>query len=125
MKLESTTYDSWVQVRELHSKTSFGNYALPDPTRTMFSKVVMKDSKIIAFGTIPILAEAVIVVDETSSTRDRITAITMLLEAGISKVRGNLDGIHAFIQDPEFSKLLAKHFGFRKCKGEALYRDVT
>lgn len=125
IELVTPTVDYWNQANYLHAKTTFGSYQLPDPRKTVFNGAVINpdNDSVIAYGSIPLLAEAVIVVDDSCSTRRLMESISLLLEAGKSKTRGKLDGIHAFIQDPEFSKLLQKHFGFRKCKGEALYLD--
>jgi hypothetical protein len=115
----------WDKIQELHQRTKYGIYGLPEPHKTVRTGVVLNDSKeIVAFGAIPLLAELVMVVDDSFSTRTRLKAIQLLLDEARAGVRGKLDGLHAFIQDPEFSRILIKHFGFRKCKGEALYLDT-
>lgn len=102
------------------NKDSFGEYSLPDPNKVIYLGSVTKGDELIAIGSVPLLAEAVLVVNKKASVRDRHEAISLLLEEFKIGVR-ELDGLHAFIQDPVYSSILQKHFGFRKCKGEALY----
>lgn len=103
----------------------YGHYDLPDPNKVIFRGAVIDNSEsLVAIGIVPLLAEAIIVTDSAKSIPERAKAIRLLLDQFKIGVSGNLDGIHAFIQDPDFSKFLQKRFGFRKCKGEMLYLEV-
>lgn len=102
-----------------HHKDSFGI-----PKETITDAVISEDDRLIAYGAVTLLAEAVMVLDLDASLKEKDWAIKQLLWQAIQGVSGKMDGIHAFVQDPKFAALLKKHFGFKTCKGEALYLEL-
>jgi len=113
----------WDQALELTEQSKFGNYSLPDPNSSLYLQSITKGKDLIALGICSEIIEATITVDESRSVKDRMRAIQMLLDNYKFGVY-NSDKLHAFIQDPEFSKILQRHFGFRKHQGEALYLEL-
>lgn len=112
-------------IGDIYDKHHAESFFLPPPDRCITERVVTNDTgKIIAFGAVSLLAEAVLVLDMSSRLREKDYAIQQLLWQAIQGVSGKLDGLHAFVQDPEFARILKKHFGFKTCKGEALYLEV-
>jgi hypothetical protein len=113
------------RVNEIFAKHHAGAFAIPPLERLLSHTVVTNDNdKVIAFGAIYPLIEAVMILDLDCSMRDKAEVLKQLIWEAIRGVSGKADGIHAFIQDPEYAKLLKKHFGFKTCKGEALYLEV-
>jgi hypothetical protein len=102
-----------------HHKDAFG---IPDKTIT--EAIVSEEDRVIAYGAVTLLAEAVMVLDLDASLREKDFALKQLIWQAIQGVSGKMDGLHAFVQDPEFAKVLKKHFGFKTCKGEALYLGI-
>lgn len=125
LKVNPLTLELWQKILKLHESNGerFGAYNLTHPSKTIFSGAVLREDEVIGLGSVPLLAEAVLVVDPNQSVRTRLRSIELLLNQFKIGVR-DLDGLHAFIQDPEFSNILQRHFGFRKCKGEALYLEL-
>lgn len=118
-----TTRDA-EQVNEIYNKFHAESFAIPRESIT--SATITKDNdEIVAFGAVTLLAESVLVLDLDATLREKNFAIQQLLWTAIQGVTNlHMDGIHAFVQDPEFAKVLKKHFGFKTCKGEALYLGV-
>lgn len=113
-------------INEIYDKFHSGSFSIPPIEQNRISATVTNDdTKVIAFGAITLLAESVLVIDLDASIREKNFAIQQLLWTAIQGVTNlHMDGLHAFIQDPEFAKVLKKHFGFKTCKGEALYLGV-
>lgn len=102
-----------------HHKDSFGI-----PKKCFLDAIVSEEDKVIAYGAVTLLAEAVMVLDLDASLKEKDWALRQLIWQAIQGVSGKMDGLHAFVQDPKFAELLKKHFGFRTCKGEALYLEI-
>lgn len=118
--------DDAEKINEIFSRFHADSFSVPPLERGIVSGVVTNDySKITGFGIVSILAEAVMVMDLDISLKEKKETIEKLIWLAIQGVQNaGLDGIHAFVQDPNFASVLKKHFGFRTCKGEALYLEL-
>ena len=123
LSIERLSPKVWKDAILLHSKTSFGDYNLPDPKRTIYTGAVYLDDKLVAYGSVPLLAEAVIVSNEELPPIVRAKGIRLLLDEFLLGVEDRPEGIHAFPQDKTFAHILIKRFGFKECKGKALYLE--
>jgi hypothetical protein len=57
------------------------------------------------------------------SLRDKVKALKKIeILVYTDLIRKGFRDAHTFIQDPEYAKLLVKHFGFEYCTGQALVR---
>jgi len=113
------------KINEIFTQHHAGSFSVPPLERGVISGVTTNDaSEITGFGIVTLLAEAILVMDLNCSARERKETIEKLIWLAIQGVSGKMDGIHAFVQDPRFAAVLKKHFGFRTCKGEALYLEL-
>ena len=102
------------------------NFSLPAPSETHGNQIIENDDgKVIAYGAVKPLAEVVLLLDQTATPREKVLAFRgLMIEAiRISTMLGFKD-LHAFVEKPEFSQLLQKHYGFKECKGQALILEV-
>lgn len=110
--------------REHHSD----DFSVPDRSTALIDAVVEDDDgKVIAYGQVKLFAEAMLFLDLDASQRDKIQAVRLLmLEAYRGVESSKLSEIYAFIQDPDFSLLIQKHFGFRAVDnpGELLKKEL-
>ena len=87
--------------------------------------VVDESDRVVAFGGIKPIYEVVFIVDLDRSKRDRIEAIRQLLPFGKSRsAQKGVEHWHVFVSEPEFIEVLKKHFGFKKCEGDALILEL-
>jgi hypothetical protein len=114
-----TLHDIW--------STQHGDsFSLPSPAETYGNLVTETDSgKVVAYGAVKPLAEVIMLLDQTATPREKALALRgLMIEAiRVSTTLGFKD-LHAFIEKPDFSRLLEKHYGFKKCLGEALILEV-
>lgn len=88
-------------------------------------RVVDDDSRIIAYGAVKMFAEAVLVLDNSESVRNKIKALRDLMNAAIFETKkARISELHVFTTDDSFVKVLKKHFGFVNIKGHALVREL-
>ena len=104
------------------------NFGVPDRSTSIIDAVVEDDKgKVIAYGQVKLFAEAMLFLDLDASQRDKIQAVRLLmLEAFRGAELAKLNEIYALIQDPDFSLLIQKHFGFRAVDnpGELLKKEL-
>ena len=88
----------------------------------LFSAV--EDNKIIAIGGVRTIAESIMVTDKSFSTRQRREALLQMLQAQTFVTnRNNYPQLHAFVQDENWKSQLI-NYGFKPCKGNALFIGV-
>ena len=126
MIVKPATIGDYEDATKLYDKFRASEFGIPSPERLIASRSALDDDgNLIAFGTLVPLIESILVIDNDRSLKEKTLALRqLLLEAikGVSDMKQ--DGIHAFVQDPIYANSLKKHFGFRTCKGEALYLGV-
>jgi hypothetical protein len=109
-------------VRELHALYFSDKFEFPDLTHFLCLMVVEDDNgKIITFGGVRTILEAVAITDMSSSARIRREALYKLLQGSIFTANAHkYIEIHCFIQQSVgWFKHLIK-VGFKQCKGTAL-----
>jgi hypothetical protein len=113
-----------VKIWEAHHSRSF---TLPRrDSRITEAKVIDEGGRIIAYGQVKPIAEAIFVADLARSQRDRIAALKLLMsEAFRGTEQAHLDRLYAFTRDPGLADLIVKHFAFeRSDPGEFLIRSL-
>lgn len=89
------------------------------PTQFQHAAVVEHENRVIAFGLLREIIEAIIVVD--GKDRVKVESIKHLIEVGKRDARElGYNEIHTFIDNPDFADILIEHFGFRRVAGEFL-----
>jgi hypothetical protein len=124
LELSPLTPELWREAILLHERTAFGEFNLPSPSTSIYTGTVTLDGKLVAYGSVALLAEATIVVDEKFPVITRTKAIRALLDEYLLGMDRKPDGLHAFIQEPNFASILKRKFGFTTCRGEALYLET-
>ena len=101
-------------------------YSLPNRKSIIIDAVVENKDKIIGYGQVRLFAEAMLFLDKSASPRDKVDALRkLMLEAFRGTEIAGIQEIYAFIQDPDFSLLIQKHFRFRPADrpGELLIKE--
>lgn len=112
-------------IDEIWRKHHSRDFSVPDRRNMIAEAVVEKEGKVIAYGQVKLFAEAMLILDKDASQRDKIEAIKLLmLEAFRGAQAHGQNQMYAFIKDPDFATLIARHFGFDIVdKGELLFRE--
>lgn len=108
--------------REHHSS----DFSVPNRNNCVIDAVVEDENgKVVAYGQVKMFAEAMLILDLNASQRQKIEAIKLLmLEAFRGTRMAGLEQMYCFIQDPDFAKLIERHFGFDLVdKGKLLFRE--
>jgi hypothetical protein len=102
-------------------------YGLPNRKSIIIDAVVEDDGRLIGYGQVRLFAEAMLFLDKDAPLRSRIQALQQLMrEAFRGTERAGIREIYAFIQDPDFSLLMQKHFHFKTTDkpGELLVKEL-
>lgn len=84
---------------------------------------VDEDDKILGFGSVQPIFEAVLVLDLSASVDERLLALDMLESRAEFELKTQgISQIHAFVQLPLFENLLKNRFEFKPTKGKALVK---
>jgi len=99
--------------------------SLPNRNNVVIDAVVEQDGKIIGYGQTRLFAEAMLFLDKSCSTRERVKALKLLMsEALRGTERAGIEQLYCFIKEPSFATLISKHFSFEIIeKGELLLRE--
>lgn len=101
-------------------------FSLPDRSN-LITEVVYEDESgvVIGYGHVKLLAEATIIFDKKKSKRTIVEVLRdALLHAFMKTEKAGLKQLQVFSQEPDFSLILEKHFGFFRPNdpGELLVR---
>lgn len=111
-------------IGDIYDKHHAGNFGLT-PENIVTKGVIEKDGRVIAFGMVRAMSEAIMVLDLDEPTKTRVEALRKLLENAIfDSASSGFDSIHVFVQDNSFAEILKRHHGFQVCAGEALVREI-
>lgn len=115
-------------IDQIWRKHHSNDFSVPDRRNAIIDAVVENDNgEVIAYGQVKMFAEAMFILDKDAPARDKVMALRLLmLEAFRGTDSANLRNLYAFISDPEFADLVAKHFGFERVQnpGELLLREM-
>lgn len=109
----------------IHSQFYEKDFPFPNLQHFIGTFVVTDDNdRIITFGGVRYLLEAVALTNKNFSPRQRKAALNQLLYGlGMITQENKFDKFHVFITESDWKKHLLKS-GFNPCVGEALYIDV-
>ena len=100
------------------------DYLLPDLSQSRILQTTVRNNKITGVGLIQPIYEVIVALDLSQPRENRVHDLQELLIAGrMESEKQGIDQWHAFV-DHDFGQLLEKHFGFKKCKGEALILNL-
>ena len=90
------------------------DFSVPNrKTRLIDAVVEDENGKVIAYGQVKLIAEAMFIVNSGLSGSIKSMALLLLMNRAFEGVnKAKLDQMYAFIKDPDFALLITKHFGF-------------
>lgn len=120
--LKVTDLETIVKIHERFHKAGF---TFPSQNNCINDGVVEIGDKIVAYGTVKLLAELILVLDLDETKRIKLDAFVKLLKVAIMDAReAKVEQLHCFVEDPNFASLLKKHFGFVPIPSEALVLNL-
>lgn len=83
------------------------------------------DDKLVAFGGIKRIYEAVMVLEPKLSTRDKLDSMQQLMDYSLLRsAQLMIKDWHAFVLNPEFLDILKKHYSFQECECKVLHKRL-
>ena len=95
----------------------------PIPTKFAEAAVIEKDDKIISFGVIRYILEALLY--SSGSDRDKVESLKLLIEQSIKDAKKKNEDIYLFAENEEFARVLERHFGFRRLKSIPMMLEIN
>lgn len=112
------------ELRELCDKYSHAGFDLPKQNNIFADAVIEHEGKVVAFGVLKLIAEAILVIDHSLSTKIRGEALTLLIQEAVKEAsKKKLLEVQA-VCEPKFASVMKKHYGFQKLVGETLILDL-
>lgn len=109
-----------VDIRELRKKFHNDGFEFPDGTQIVADAVVEAEGKVIAYGVLKVLTEAILILDHSMPQKVKVQALTLLIQEAVRAAKEkNIEEIQA-ICEPKFSAVMKKQFGFEQLEGETL-----
>lgn len=91
----------------------------------IIQKIVFDNNKLIAYGIVKKLAEAIMLVDPSAPKLTRAKAMRELMQfAEFGSKREGCEQLHCFISDPFLAESLEDHFGFIKSKDIVMAKNI-
>ena len=109
------------QIEKIHSQFHEKNFTLPDVSKAYADAVVERDGQILGFGILRTITESIMILDLSLPQREKIETLSQLIKESIMMSQD--DSIHSFVENPTFEEVLKKHYGYKSCKGSALYLE--
>ena len=97
-----------------------------DPNNLIDINVAQKsDGSIIGIGWLTNILEATVVLDLSSSPRDKFAALKAIIADGQEKSKlAGFDQMHVFPKDSRFTNILKKHLHFNSITGDCLIKNL-
>jgi hypothetical protein len=121
VKIRRAEKRDWDDIVRISSEQDF-----PFPTFENLQSfvVVVKDDKVIAFGYVKLLAEAVFAPSKKSK-KDAGAALKLIHEMLLEDVKAlNFKQVHVFSMPHEYGDILIKHFGFEDVIGRSQVLNI-
>jgi len=66
------------------------------------------------------------IIDQSLTLREKVEILKLIMEAQtIGMTKAGLNESHAFAQNPNFARILKKHFGYEPVLGETLVMRIN
>lgn len=101
------------------------DFDLPNLANAAHGVAVDEKNRVVGYGIVKLMAEAILVLDLERSKKRRLSALEVLLKSAMMDcAEQQIPQLHVFVQDEQFAELLQNHFGFKRCVGIPLYLDT-
>lgn len=120
MKLRMVEKDDYPKVAEIYKKHWLSqNLEIPETQGRIIEALVENDEgRIITYGMVKLWAEAMMIMDSSRPTKERIEGLRLLIQTAIMASRKvGFNEFHLFTGNEAFAKVLVKHFGFQDLPG--------
>lgn len=106
------------KIREIHENLTFD---WQEPCLHIGTIKCITDDKIIGAGFLRPTVEAVMILDPSARSKDKARALYYMMRQAIDDTKAiNLNEIHAWVKEPEFVRVLKRHYCFEHPRGESL-----
>lgn len=123
LSAERLSPEHFPKLKKLHDEQH--NFAWKDPVLDFGSIVVKKDGEVIGGGFLHPLLEATMILDLTQDHRTKCLALKKMIQQSVLDAKSiGFREIFAWANDPEFAKLIVKHFGYKQLPGTSLIQRV-
>jgi N-acetylglutamate synthase-like GNAT family acetyltransferase len=104
------------QVDEIFDRCHKGTFARPNLSHVVSAAVMEHDGKIVGFGALEAILEAVMIIDLDLGVNERVEILRQLLDAArfITRDKG-FERFYMFPSDEIFADVLVNRFGMSKC----------
>lgn len=110
-----------VEIDRIWQKFYKDEFGLPPLDKAIYAVVVEDKDKVVGFGQTRLTTESLMIIDQSLSLRDKVEILKLIMEAQtIGMTKAGLYETHAFAQNPNFARILKKHFGYEPVLGETL-----
>lgn len=125
MSLREVKLDDIKEIERIYAKHHADTFGLFNTNNSLGHAISGDENKILAFGAIKLLAEAMIVLDLSLPKTARTKAVIELLEAAIANCKKlEIEQLHAFVKDEHFAKLLIERFKFARVEDIPLVLNI-
>lgn len=98
---------------------------MPSLDKAIYAGVVENEGKVIGFGQTRLTTESLMIIDQSLPLKKKVEILKLIMEAQlVGMAKAGYDETHAFAQNPNFSSILKKHFGYEDVKGDTLVLRV-
>ena len=116
MIIRKYTPDDAAQVDEIYERCHKGTFGRPNLSHVLSAAVIEHEGKVIGFGCIEIIAEAVMILDMDRSVQDRAEMLEQLIEVAKFIARDRtFERFYMFPSDDNFKQALINRFGMTNC----------
>lgn len=111
-------------IRALRKKYHDDGFDFPAGDQIFTDQVVEVDGKIVAYGVLKILAEAILIMDHSMPQKVKVQALTLLIQEAVKQAHIKKIREVQAVCEPRFSALMKKQFGFQQLQGETIVLDI-
>lgn len=99
-------------IEDIQAIARYSTYELH--SNPQVQKVIQKGARVVAYATMKLLADVVMILDSKLSVRDKAESLAMLMEeAQLEASKLGSEYIYMCTPDETYAKLVEKHFGFQ------------
>lgn len=119
-KVEKSDWNSIIEIARKHE------FPFPEFGKFITLYLVEDNNKVIAFGYLKLVAEAVFQPDLGASPRIIIESLKLLNEQAIKDAQSfGVSQIEGFIKNPKFAKIMQQHFNYVPITGTGLVYNLN
>lgn len=112
------------EIDKIHSKSAI--LGIPSLSYNLKNATLLKEDRIIGYGTIKLFAEGFLILDSDLGLKDKCEAVREALKTMILYARdAGLEQIFVISNSTNYSRILRNKYGFKTVPGELLMLDLS